>query len=512
MTTTVAALQAERAGAAEVVPYVPLWGVIALTAVALAVTGLALLLGRPQQDGGRAELRVLSWKWVLIGIMLIVVCMWGSAAVLLALADTAPDAAKRVELRLDAVKTGLSVGAGAAGLVALLLGVRRQWLGERAQAHQEYDATEKRVTELYTKAADQLGHDKAAVRLAGLYALERVAQHNPEHRQTIVDVICAYLRMPPPLTDRSPAQGSDADGGPQGRGGPGDRERELRALVDPQELQVRIAAQRILRDHLRWSRSEQTPPATFWPGIDLDLTGAWLVKLDLTDCRIRKTGFGSATFEGFARFDRATFGDRTTFAGAFFLGTADWETANYKAGFQEALFEAETMFRETVFAQRADFRGVTFLATALFDHAVFRQLALFRRTRFTAEALFSGATFAGEAVFREARSVGVLSQQPGRLSGVLTDEVVSGPAVLVDDPPARSSPGRTAPACAGAARHCPSPPAGVRRAPAQLAARLPDRAERDGGRRRVVGGAQAERGQALHHRRGRGCRRRRRGW
>ncbi|MEU8247201.1 pentapeptide repeat-containing protein [Nonomuraea sp. NPDC048916] len=403
-----AALPAERAGAPEMAPYVPVWGVFILAAVVLAATGLGLALGKPRRHG-RAELRVLSWSWVLTGVMLIVVSMWGSTAVLLALADTAPDAAKRVELRLDAVKTGLTVGAGAAGLVALLLGVRRQWLGERTQAYQEYDATEKRVTELYTKAADQLGHEKAAVRLAGLYALERVAQHNPEHRQTIVDVICAYLRMPPALTEPTQAQPAQDDDGPPGRTRPDDREQELRALVDPQELQVRIAAQRILRDHLRWSRSEQSPPATFWPGIDLDLTGAWLVKLDLTDCRMRWAGFGSATFEGFARFDRATFGGRTMFAGAVFTGTADWETANFKAGFQEALFEGETVFRETVFAQRADFRGVTFTGTTLFDQAVFKGLAVFRRARFTAEALFSGATFAGEAVFREAQFTGPTS-------------------------------------------------------------------------------------------------------
>jgi hypothetical protein len=33
------------------------------------------------------------------------------------------------------------------------------------------------------------------VRLTGLHVLERLAQNTPEQRQTIVDVICAYLRM-----------------------------------------------------------------------------------------------------------------------------------------------------------------------------------------------------------------------------------------------------------------------------------------------------------------------------
>src|SRR5690242_15175905 len=68
-------------------------------------------------------------------------------------------------LRIEAIKVGLSVGAGTGGAVALLLAVRRQWLSERAQAHAEdvardnaHDATERRVTELYGKAVEQLGH------------------------------------------------------------------------------------------------------------------------------------------------------------------------------------------------------------------------------------------------------------------------------------------------------------------------------------------------------------------
>lgn len=53
-----------------------------------------------------------------------------------------------------------------------------------------------RVEHLSVKAVDQLGSDKAAVRHGGFYALERVAQDNPARRQTIVEVICVYLRAP----------------------------------------------------------------------------------------------------------------------------------------------------------------------------------------------------------------------------------------------------------------------------------------------------------------------------
>jgi membrane protein implicated in regulation of membrane protease activity len=397
----VAAVVAGQRRLPEVAAYVPVSGALVLAAGVFVGVGVGLTLREPDR-AKRGAFRVLSWWWVLIGVVLIVVSMWTATAVLLFLADAAPDAARRVELRLDAMKTGLTVGAGAAGLVALLLGVRRQWLGERTQVHQEYDAGEKRVTELYTKATDQLGHDKAAVRLAGLHALERVAQNNSEHRQTVVDVICAYLRMPPILSGSAQRFGEAGED-------PAHREQEIRSSIDPQELQVRITAQRILRNHLRWSRSERLPPDTFWAGIDLNLTGAWLVKLDLVDCRMGEAGFGGATFEGFARFDGATFEGRTTFAGAVFTGRADWGDANYMAGFAQTLFKVDAIFRETVFALRADFRAATFEKMALFSRTVFRDWAVFRDTAFQAETIFGGATFKGEAVFRRAEFRGGVS-------------------------------------------------------------------------------------------------------
>ena len=104
---------------------------------------------------------------------------------------------------LDAIRTASAITVAAGGAAALLLAARRQRSTEQTLEHQrevaaaaERDAAEQRITELYTRAVDQLGAEKAPVRLGGLHALERLAQNNPPQRQTIVDVICAYLRMP----------------------------------------------------------------------------------------------------------------------------------------------------------------------------------------------------------------------------------------------------------------------------------------------------------------------------
>jgi hypothetical protein len=92
------------------------------------------------------------------------------------------------------------------------------------------------VNELYTKAVDQLGHEQAPVRLGALYSLEDLARTNPQRRQTVVDVLCAYLRMPyvPPDRALSATEAATADTtgpSPPSVSGPGH---------DPaQELQVR---------------------------------------------------------------------------------------------------------------------------------------------------------------------------------------------------------------------------------------------------------------------------------
>jgi hypothetical protein len=136
----------------------------------------------------------MSWWVVAAAAIVVVLVAWLATTWLLGEATAAKDPGAA---RVDAIKTGLGIGAGTTGIFALLLAVRRQW-------HSESDATEKNVTELYTKAADQLGSTEAPVRLAGLYALERLAHNNPGQRQSIVNVICAYLRMPykPPSVAR----------------------------------------------------------------------------------------------------------------------------------------------------------------------------------------------------------------------------------------------------------------------------------------------------------------------
>jgi Pentapeptide repeats (8 copies) len=53
---------------------------------------------------------------------------------------------------------------------------------------------EGQITDRYTKAVDQLGHDELDVRLGGIYALERIARDSPPDRATIEEVLTAFVR------------------------------------------------------------------------------------------------------------------------------------------------------------------------------------------------------------------------------------------------------------------------------------------------------------------------------
>lgn len=80
------------------------------------------------------------------------------------------DPEKRTLAQLDVVKVASGIALGGGGLFTLYLAARRQRHQEQAQADINADAEARRITELYTKAVQQLGSPQAPVRLGGLYA------------------------------------------------------------------------------------------------------------------------------------------------------------------------------------------------------------------------------------------------------------------------------------------------------------------------------------------------------
>jgi uncharacterized protein YjbI with pentapeptide repeats len=56
------------------------------------------------------------------------------------------------------------------------------------------NAEEGQITERFTRAVEQLGSDRMAVRLGGIYALERISKDSARDHSTVVEVLSAYVR------------------------------------------------------------------------------------------------------------------------------------------------------------------------------------------------------------------------------------------------------------------------------------------------------------------------------
>jgi hypothetical protein len=168
----------------------------------------------------------------------------------------------------DALKIVLSVIAGIGGIVALTVAYRRQHLGEAGDRREDA----KHFADRYAKNAEMLGSDKSSVRLAAIYALAALADDWTAGRQTCVDVLCAYLRMPcDPLSAGSTAQpGSGA----------------------AEEQQIRHTVIRVIVEHLRLPERH---PRT-WAPLEFDFTGAVFDG---------DTDFSSTSITGRIRFDQA---------------------------------------------------------------------------------------------------------------------------------------------------------------------------------------------------------------
>ncbi len=107
----------------------------------------------------------------------------------------------------DARNLILVIG-GWLGVLAAIIGFVLAGFRTSTQLQMTQTAIDGQVTERFTRAVEQLGHEKRAVRLGAIYALERIARDSARDRDTIVETLAAYIRESAPWPPR------DKDGYP----------------------------------------------------------------------------------------------------------------------------------------------------------------------------------------------------------------------------------------------------------------------------------------------------------
>jgi uncharacterized protein YjbI with pentapeptide repeats len=288
---------------------------------------------------------------------------------------------------LDAVATrAFAIVAGLAGVALLAISYRRQRStedeGRRATETADRETT-RLFTERFDSASDKLGSEHAAVRLAGVHALAHLADDAPSWReelvQMVIDVLCAYLRLPHTLPPDPLPEEEDQDM----REKQHEQELAYAATREVRHTILRIFRSR-LRDHTRWQDK------------DYDFTGVVFDGGDLSKACF--TG-GKVTFAG-ARFTNgkftlagADFQDPTqlSFTGAEFTGgTVSFAGASFGCHFtfSDALFNgAEVSLDYSIFSgDHGDFTHAEFSKGKVsFMHTDFRN----HHTKFT------GTTFTG---------------------------------------------------------------------------------------------------------------------
>jgi hypothetical protein len=253
-----------------------------------------------------------------------------------------------VQAQQDVAVISLVATAGLGCVAAIVISYRRQRIAEAVNTHESTRLLNERLAITST----QLGHESAAVRLAGVYALAGLADDWPAKRQTCVDILCGYLRMP-----YQPNQGE-----PTWREG---------------EREVRLSIIRTIRDHLRLAR---TVDPHSWQGLSFDFT--------------------RATLDG-GDFSGANFGDASvSFEGAEFVGSVSFMGARFTGG--RVSFVGAQILKGNVYFADAVFAGGS---VYFMDMRLTGGIAVFMGARFSgANVSFMGTQFSGtDVTFRDAQ-------------------------------------------------------------------------------------------------------------
>jgi uncharacterized protein YjbI with pentapeptide repeats len=351
--------------------------------VALGFALLVLRLGLDLSRGPKkASIRPIPLRLAIIAFLLIAAATWFFTSWLLGIVESTPGATPGdiAKLQIDAIRTGLSAGAGTGGLLALLLAARRQWANEVSANETIEDASDRRASELYNKAVEQIGGTVEAVRLGGLYSLERLARDYPVYRQPVVSMLCAYLRSDQSLPElgesMKPRRSRVAKPLQSGNRRPGRHNRESRT-----------AALDILADHLRYRATEESRAKHYWPDMEIDLSGVDLDAASFERLAVRRAVFDRAVFHGLADFRWADFYDASfkdcefhdmaTFARANFRRDPRFDSARFRRGadFQGARFTQRAFFRGCIWYDECNFAGASFTSGFL-PSSVSRALGL----------------------------------------------------------------------------------------------------------------------------------------
>ena len=275
--------------------------------------------------------------------------------------------------------------------------------------------------ERYTKAVEQLGDEKAPVRMGGVYTLVGLVDEWIEEKslsdderfkegQVIINNLCAYIRSPFTLTSYYDELSEDA---PSLEGSYKDKKEEFyvdKAILDS-EADVRLSIIKEIHDRIQVP-DKNTPGA--WSDFEYDFSGStFFYSVDLTKSYYAKPiNFSGSTYKGRANFSRSTYKDVADFTDSTYKAWASFTDSTYKdvadfrgstyqgrAEFTNSTYQAWAYFTDSTYKGWADFRGSTYKGGANFTDSTYKSGANFTDSTYQGGADFSRSTYQGGAYF-----------------------------------------------------------------------------------------------------------------
>ena len=259
--------------------------------------------------------------------------------------------------------------------------------------------------ERYTKAVEQLGDEKAPIRMGGVYTLVGLVDEWLEEKslsdderfkegQVIINNLCAYIRSPFTLASHYDELSKD---NPISEGVYKDNQQEF--YTDKAEFKaetdVRLSIMKEIHDRLQ---NPEINTQGAWSDFEYDFSGStFFYPVDLTKSYYKKpVNFSDSTYQGEANFSDSTYQGRANFSDSTYQGEANFSDSTYQgeADFSRSTYQGEADFRESTYEKNVIF--------STFDsRSTYEGWAGFSGSTYQGEAGFSGSTYTGWADFGE---------------------------------------------------------------------------------------------------------------
>ena len=265
--------------------------------------------------------------------------------------------------------------------------------------------------ERYTKAVEQLGDEKAPVRMGGVYTLvglvdewleeESIEKYEDRLKegQVIINNLCAYIRSPFTLASHYNELSNPT---PTPEGIYKDNKEKFyadKAILDS-EADVRLGIIKEIHDRIQ-GPDKNTPGA--WSNFEYDFSGStFFYPIDLTNSYYAKPiNFSGSTYKGEANFSDSTYKSWANFTDSTYKSWANFSDSTYQAlaDFSDSTYKSWAIFTGSIYQALADFSDSTYKSWANFTGSIYQALADFSDSTYQDVADFSGSIFYQKVYF-----------------------------------------------------------------------------------------------------------------